>query len=517
MDDPRNASAAVIGAGDFIGAAIARRFAAGGYAVFAGRRNGEKLAPLVAEIEADRRPVRRPHARRPQGGGGHRVPGRGRARRAARGLRLQRRRQRQLPHPGDHGARVPQGVGDGLLRGLPRRPRGGAPDAAARPRLDLLHRRHRQPARRPGLRRLRQREVRPAGGGAEHGARARPAEHPRRPPRDRLRRRHGVGARAAARAPRQGAARARTRRADATRPPSPRPTGSCTCSRATPGPTSWTCGPMGRRGEMDEIEFHFDFGSPNAYLAHRVRPGDRAAHRRAVPLRAGPARRRLQGDRQPLAGGGLRGTSRASARSRAARNAALPRAARHHRLPPQPALPGEHARRHARCRRGPASRDASSATSMSSSATCGAEPKKMDEPEVVRAVLEETGFDAERLLARAQDPRREAGADRVTRRRRSRAAPSARPPSSSATRSSSARTGCATSRRSSSGAAPDHACSGRSTVSPARVKGPARSDGTAPHPTLSTPRPVLEVRRQPDEGPKEGQIDQAAITSGEVL
>ena len=52
MDETRNASAAVVGAGDFIGAAIARRFAAGGYAVFAGRRNGEKLAPLVAEIEA---------------------------------------------------------------------------------------------------------------------------------------------------------------------------------------------------------------------------------------------------------------------------------------------------------------------------------------------------------------------------------------------------------------------------------------------------------------------------------
>ena len=43
---------AVIGAGDFIGAAIARRFAAGGYTVFAGRRNGEKLGPLVEEIAA---------------------------------------------------------------------------------------------------------------------------------------------------------------------------------------------------------------------------------------------------------------------------------------------------------------------------------------------------------------------------------------------------------------------------------------------------------------------------------
>jgi NAD(P)-dependent dehydrogenase (short-subunit alcohol dehydrogenase family) len=43
---------AVIGAGDYIGAAIARKFAAEGFTVFAGRRRGDKLAPLVAEIEA---------------------------------------------------------------------------------------------------------------------------------------------------------------------------------------------------------------------------------------------------------------------------------------------------------------------------------------------------------------------------------------------------------------------------------------------------------------------------------
>jgi NAD(P)-dependent dehydrogenase (short-subunit alcohol dehydrogenase family) len=49
----RNATAAVIGAGDFIGAAIARRFAAEGFTVFAGRRNGDKLASLAAAIEAD--------------------------------------------------------------------------------------------------------------------------------------------------------------------------------------------------------------------------------------------------------------------------------------------------------------------------------------------------------------------------------------------------------------------------------------------------------------------------------
>mgnify|MGYP001137050238 CR=1 FL=1 len=48
----RNATAAVIGAGDFIGGEIAKKFAAEGFTVFAGRRNGEKLAPLVKEIEA---------------------------------------------------------------------------------------------------------------------------------------------------------------------------------------------------------------------------------------------------------------------------------------------------------------------------------------------------------------------------------------------------------------------------------------------------------------------------------
>ena len=47
-----HASVAIVGAGDFIGAAIARRFAAGGYLVHGGRRQGDKLAPLAAEIAA---------------------------------------------------------------------------------------------------------------------------------------------------------------------------------------------------------------------------------------------------------------------------------------------------------------------------------------------------------------------------------------------------------------------------------------------------------------------------------
>ena len=54
----RNATVAVIGAGDYIGAAIARKFAAEGFIIFAGRRDGDKLAPLVADIEAHPEGVR---------------------------------------------------------------------------------------------------------------------------------------------------------------------------------------------------------------------------------------------------------------------------------------------------------------------------------------------------------------------------------------------------------------------------------------------------------------------------
>jgi NAD(P)-dependent dehydrogenase (short-subunit alcohol dehydrogenase family) len=48
----RSGSAAVIGAGDYIGAAIAKKFALEGFTVFAGRRQGDKLAPLIADVEA---------------------------------------------------------------------------------------------------------------------------------------------------------------------------------------------------------------------------------------------------------------------------------------------------------------------------------------------------------------------------------------------------------------------------------------------------------------------------------
>ncbi len=43
----------VVGAGDYIGAQIGRRFARGGYEVCLGRRNGDQLAPLIDSIRAE--------------------------------------------------------------------------------------------------------------------------------------------------------------------------------------------------------------------------------------------------------------------------------------------------------------------------------------------------------------------------------------------------------------------------------------------------------------------------------
>lgn len=48
----RNATVAVIGAGDYIGSEIAKKFASEGFTIFAGRRDGTKLEPLIKDIQA---------------------------------------------------------------------------------------------------------------------------------------------------------------------------------------------------------------------------------------------------------------------------------------------------------------------------------------------------------------------------------------------------------------------------------------------------------------------------------
>lgn len=52
MAAPRKPVALVVGAGDATGSAIATRFSQEGFAVFAVRRNGEKLQPLVEQLRA---------------------------------------------------------------------------------------------------------------------------------------------------------------------------------------------------------------------------------------------------------------------------------------------------------------------------------------------------------------------------------------------------------------------------------------------------------------------------------
>jgi NAD(P)-dependent dehydrogenase (short-subunit alcohol dehydrogenase family) len=47
----QNATVAIVGAGDFIGGEIAKKFASEGFTVFVGRRNGDKLEPLISEIQ----------------------------------------------------------------------------------------------------------------------------------------------------------------------------------------------------------------------------------------------------------------------------------------------------------------------------------------------------------------------------------------------------------------------------------------------------------------------------------
>ena len=166
----RNATAAVIGAGDYIGGAIAKKFAAEGFTVFAGRRQGDKLAPLVAEVEA----------------GGGKISARS----------LDARKEDDLTaflQDADKHAplevcifNVGANVNFPLLETTDRVFRkvwemacySGfvAGREAARlmvPRgrgSDLLHRRHRQPARRRRLRRVRRREIRPARGCAKRRA-----------------------------------------------------------------------------------------------------------------------------------------------------------------------------------------------------------------------------------------------------------------------------------------------------------------------------------------------------------
>jgi 2-hydroxychromene-2-carboxylate isomerase len=153
---------------------------------------------------------------------------------------------------------------------------------------------------------------------------------------------------------------------------------------------------------MDGIEFHFDFGSPNAYLAHRVIPSIErriGARFRYVPVLLGGVFKATN-NRSPME------AFRDIPSKRAFMELETRRFLARHGITdfrPNPHFPvntlaimrGAVAAQHAGC---------FERYVEVVFRNMWSEPKKMDEPEVIRAVLDENGLDAKRLLDLAQSP-----------------------------------------------------------------------------------------------------------------
>ena len=246
----RNATAAVVGAGDFIGSAIAKRFAAEGFTHLRRPPQRRQARPARSGDRSERRPLRARGARCPQGGRRHGLP---------RDADAHAPLEVCIFNPGanvnfpilETTERVFRKVWEmacyaGFLTGR----EAARADAAARQGHDLLHGRDRQPARRQGLRGVRQRQVRPA----RASRRAWRASSARRTSTSRTSSSMPAWTRNSC-ASASGARRRRGGRvhkagpADESRRRSPRPTGTCTSRRATPGRSSSTCGPIGETGE----------------------------------------------------------------------------------------------------------------------------------------------------------------------------------------------------------------------------------------------------------------------------
>jgi 2-hydroxychromene-2-carboxylate isomerase len=151
-----------------------------------------------------------------------------------------------------------------------------------------------------------------------------------------------------------------------------------------------------------EIEFHFDFGSPNAYLVHRVIPeAERrtGARFRYVPVLLGGVFK-ATGNRSPAEAFRDIPSKRAYMELETRRFVARHAITDFRRNPWFPVntlalMRGAIGARHEGCFERYVEVVFHNMWS---------EPKKLDEPEVIRAVLAANGLDAERLLERAQSP-----------------------------------------------------------------------------------------------------------------
>ena len=151
-----------------------------------------------------------------------------------------------------------------------------------------------------------------------------------------------------------------------------------------------------------DVEFHFDFGSPNAYLAHRVIPAIEA--RTGVPFRYVPVLLggvfKATGNRSPIdAFAGIRNKL-------AYEQLEMQRFINRYGIEefrPNPFFPVNTLA----IMRGAAAAELDGTLPAYVNAMfhhMWEAPKKLDDPRVIRAALEESGLDAAAIIARTQDP-----------------------------------------------------------------------------------------------------------------
>ena len=151
-----------------------------------------------------------------------------------------------------------------------------------------------------------------------------------------------------------------------------------------------------------QVEFHFDFGSPNAYLAHRVIPGIEARTRakfRYVPVLLGGVFK-ATGNRSPMeAFAGIRNKPEYE-------RLETQRFLRRHKIDDYVRNPFFPVNTLAMMR-GAAAAEIDGGLDRYVNAMfhhMWEAPKKMDEPDVLRDALTASGFDAAAVMARSQDP-----------------------------------------------------------------------------------------------------------------
>jgi 2-hydroxychromene-2-carboxylate isomerase len=165
---------------------------------------------------------------------------------------------------------------------------------------------------------------------------------------------------------------------------------------------SWICGPIVKPGEVDIMQADFDFGSPNAYLAHRVIPAIEArtqATFRYVPVLLGGVFK-ATGNRSP---GEIYGHVASKV---AYERLETERFLRRYQITDfvrNPFFPVNTLQ----LMRGAVAAEIDGDLKRYVDAIfhhMWEAPKKMDDPEVLRDALVASGLDADSILARMQDP-----------------------------------------------------------------------------------------------------------------